>query len=54
MYRAFTGALALALALLVLRLCLPELASALIEVVLKTLRLLSTALDGLIENLRAQ
>jgi hypothetical protein len=53
MYRAFTGALALALALLVLHWFLPELASELFEVILKILRLISTALDGIIEQMQA-
>ncbi|KKS83137.1 MAG: hypothetical protein UV57_C0023G0003 [Parcubacteria group bacterium GW2011_GWD2_43_10] len=54
MYRAFTGALALALALLVLHWFLPELAQELFEVILKILKLLSAALDGLTESLQAQ
>ena len=54
MYKAFTGALALALALLVLHWFLPELAQELFGVILKILKLISAALDGIIENLQAQ
>ena len=53
MYRAFTGALALALALLVLNWFLPDVTEALIEVILKALQLLSAALDLMIQNLGA-
>jgi hypothetical protein len=53
MYRAFTGALALALALLVLHWFLPDVAEALAEVILKALQLLSAALDLIIQNLGA-
>ncbi|KKW33697.1 MAG: hypothetical protein UY79_C0015G0004 [Parcubacteria group bacterium GW2011_GWA2_53_21] len=54
MYKAFTGALALALALLVLHWFLPELAQELAEVALKILRLISAVLDALTQNMRAQ
>lgn len=53
MYRAFTGALALALALLVLHWFLPELAQELFEVILKILKLISAVLDSIIENMQA-
>lgn len=52
MYKAFTGALALALALLVLHWILPELAAELVGVAVKLLRLVSTVLDSLTDNLR--
>ncbi len=54
MYRAFTGALALALALLVLHWFLPELAAAMIEVALKVLHLISAVLDAVVANMAAQ
>ncbi|MDP3985957.1 MAG: hypothetical protein Q8P77_00810 [Candidatus Veblenbacteria bacterium] len=54
MYKAFTGALALALVLLVLHWFLPELAQELVDVALKILRLISAVLDALTANMRAQ
>jgi hypothetical protein len=54
MYRAFTGALALALAFLVLNWTLPELATAFVEVALKTLHLLSAALDLVLQKMPTQ
>lgn len=51
MYRAFTGALALALALLVLHWLLPELAQELVEVLLKVLQLITAALDLVLQKL---
>jgi len=45
MYRAFTGALALGLALLVLHWAFPELAEALAEVALKAVHLIGVILD---------
>jgi len=54
MYRAFTGALALALALLVLHWLLPELALELVEVLLKVLQLVTAALDLVLQKLPAQ
>lgn len=54
MYKAFTGALALVLTILVLHWLLPEVAAALVEVVLKTLVLLSAALDAIAQGVAAQ
>ena len=47
MFRAFSGALALALTLLVLNWFLPTLLQAIVDVALKLLQLLSNALDNL-------
>jgi len=46
MYRAFTGALALGLTLLVLHWAFPELADALVETALKAVHLLGVILDN--------
>ncbi|MFA4937162.1 MAG: hypothetical protein WC575_02655 [Patescibacteria group bacterium] len=47
MFKAFSGALALALTLLVLNWFLPELVKAVVEVVLKILHLVSNIIDSL-------
>lgn len=54
LYRAFAGALALALTLVVLNWALPELAQSLVEVILKVLHLISALLDTLAQRLPAQ
>ncbi len=54
MYRAFTGALALALALATLHWVAPEIAQDLMEVVHKLLTLVSTVLDALAQGLPAR
>jgi len=54
MFKAFSGALALALALLVLNWALPELAQALVQVALKLLTLISAALDLALQHLPAR
>lgn len=45
MFKAFSGALSLALTILVLRLALPEVATILAEIIVKTLTLFSGLLD---------
>ncbi len=54
MYRAFTGALALALALLVLHWAFPELAEALLSFALKLVTVLNAVLDQVLANLQAR
>lgn len=54
MYRAFTGALALALALLVLHWVFPELAEAIAGFTLKLIAVLTAALDLVLANLSAR
>ncbi len=54
MYRAFTGALALTLALVVLNWFLPELLQAVVEVAIKMLHFLSALLDSAINNIAVQ
>lgn len=54
MFRAFTGVLALALALLVLNWFFPELVRAIIDVALKVLQLISAIISLLLKNLPAQ
>lgn len=54
MYRAFTGALALALALVVLHWAFPELAEALVGFVLKLVAVLTAVLDVVLANLAAR
>lgn len=54
MYRAFTGALALALALVVLHWAFPELAEAIIGFTMKLLAVLTAALDVVLANLAAR
>jgi len=46
MFKAFSGALSLALAILVIRVALPEVADLLIEIIVKTLSLLNNSLDS--------
>lgn len=54
MYRAFTGALALGLTLLVLHWAFPELADALVEVALKAIHLIGVILDTALANAPAR
>ena len=54
MYRAFTGALALGLTLLVLHWAFPELANAIVELALKVLHLIGVILDNALANAPAR
>jgi hypothetical protein len=45
MFRAFSGALSLILALVVLRLAFPEASAVLTEIIVKSLKLINTLLD---------
>jgi len=51
MFRAFSGALSLALAILVLKLFLPEVAEALIVLTVKVLHILNVSVDQASTNL---
>lgn len=51
MFRAFSGALSLALTLLVLYCILPEVAESLVEVIMKILHIISISLDQALSHL---
>lgn len=54
MFKAFSGALALALTLLILRWFFPELAVELAQVALKIIKIINGALDLVLQNLPNQ
>ncbi|MDA3840500.1 MAG: hypothetical protein PF572_05385 [Patescibacteria group bacterium] len=52
MFRAISGALGLALTIVVIRVALPEIADQLIEIIVKSLSLLNNSLNSLDQNLK--